>query len=211
MDTTLGGDRNHLHRRSSPAKVPVLGSGPASTTRPGGWKEPGAESLRQPGNLTSGRPTSVPVSGSRSEQRKGMARNPVAYAESKLGVHDVFGEVQQALDAFDGARRNLASRTGELRALRDNLTDLEATIASEERGANPDMSAAAFDRHLKARLHVHADHQRARSAVAAAHDELDRAEALEKIAEKRVDVLVARLHELAGLLNFYAARTPPAG
>lgn len=94
-----------------------------------------------------------------------------------------------------------------LRTAREELADFEADFATTVRAENPKISATAFDRMLKVLLQQNDDHREQRRQIIQLQNDLDLAESEVKSVDRQLDVIVARLHELAGLLQFYGARS----
>lgn len=136
-------------------------------------------------------------------------KNPVIYAEGTLGVHTVHAEAQGALSVLEQALTDAARHAAERRSLAEQVADREVVLTSDERAAQPDMSQAAFDRHIKAVLRRDPTLASLRHDLQGAQAQEDMASARVKAADATVRALSARMIELGGLLTFYAARIPP--
>lgn len=134
-----------------------------------------------------------------------MAGNPVQYAENVLGVHSVFDATKTALDGLTIHQRRLVELFAEKRALAEQYLQAEASLINSERGANPEMSQAAFDRHFKTTAALDDDLRDLRDQQHAVQNVIDSNEADLKVLEASLRMNVARMEELGGLLHFYAA------
>jgi hypothetical protein len=138
-----------------------------------------------------------------------MAPSPesraIAYAETRLKVHEVYLESCKALRLAEEGRALVTTLSHNKRVLQDAMTDVEMQLVSTERAAFPDMSQAAFDRHIKAVVHGDPDMTTLRLKLLEDQHQLDQADDSLHQAELTVRVLTARMEELSGLLNFYAA------
>lgn len=137
-----------------------------------------------------------------------VAGNPVVYAEHTLKVHAVYEKALEELDRYEVARGALVSAQSALRFAREELADHEADFTVICRGENPKLSATAFDRMLKVSLQQDSKHRDLRRHIAELQEEVDSAELDVKTLDRRLEVAVSRMNELAGLLTFYAARLP---
>lgn len=129
----------------------------------------------------------------------------VAYAEGSLNVHAVYTEAQESLEALGKHQRTATDLTDTKRRLMVALDDREMELVSTERAANPDMSQAAFDRHIKLVLAADSEMVDYRSQVLDLQFKLDEANASVAHTEAHIKILTARMNELGGLLTFYAA------
>lgn len=141
--------------------------------------------------------------------------NPVHYAETTLGVHRVYEEAQKSLTKLGEASSELADASAQRRSLGEMQTEKEAELISAERAANPEMSATAFDAHIRQMFRAHPDMRKIRYLVGEAQNRVDAATAALRVHEAAVRTHSARMTELGGLLSFYAAaksasRIPPA-
>jgi chromosome segregation ATPase len=134
---------------------------------------------------------------------------PVRYAEGVLGVHDVWDAVVQNQNDYEEAMQKHDELVAQVHTAEETIANLEADFTIEERAANPDMSATAFEKHIKSALQLDAEMQEWRRSLAAKKHERDKALTEVESYKSRVRVGIARLEELGGLLHFYAARTPP--
>lgn len=131
--------------------------------------------------------------------------NPVQYAEETLGVHGVWQECQDRLAAHDQAKALYLKALSGLRDTKAELADRERSIVSDERGNHPDMKPMAFKDHIKSVLDGDLYIKGYRKDLAGFESLRDEAEADMRHHELGVRALTARMHELAGLLDFYGA------
>lgn len=131
--------------------------------------------------------------------------NAVSYAEETLGVHKVWEEAQERLGLHSLAKSEYLEALKAIRSYESGMADRVATLVAEQRGLNPDMKVTAFREHMKA---VEADDEAMKvfhTSLALAKDERDEAEQEMRHHELGLRALTARMTELAGLLEFYAA------
>lgn len=132
-------------------------------------------------------------------------KNPVQYAEQTLGVHTVYDQASALLAEVDGARADVVRTAHELRRLREQLADREADLVTDERVSNPDMSATAFEKHLPVAKQRDPELKKLRAQLIATQYDHDGFEAVVKVLDRKLDVAGARMAELGGLLQFFAA------
>jgi len=134
-----------------------------------------------------------------------MSNKAVRYAEDILEVHEVFDKASSVLEDMDRLRANITKLVSEKRELADKILDREAVLTIEERGNNPQMSATAFESHIKtarrndAQLMIYRHQQR---EVQGGLDESDSSLAHLK---EVLETLRARMVELNGYLVYLAA------
>ena len=138
-----------------------------------------------------------------------MGDNPesraMAYAEQRLQVHDVYDETRSAHADLREAHKALIDHEQQAAGVVESMADREHVLVSAERAANADMSATAFKEHMKEVSQIDPDMKRLRGELASAHREADRAKQAIREAELLIRVGTARMEELGGLLQFYAA------
>jgi hypothetical protein len=128
-----------------------------------------------------------------------------AYAEGTLGVDRVYDSANAALEAMGTAKDRALLASTKRRRLDSNIADREADLASDERASNAELSATAFEKHIKAVFHADEELRDLRAQRDSLVAEYERAEADAEIARMTARVEAARLEELGGLLHFYAA------
>ena len=137
--------------------------------------------------------------------------NAVTYAESVLGVHVVHDEALQEYDGFVNAQRRLEQTNSVIRSVKDEIEDREAEVIAAEGPATAGLSATAAKAHMKSAIDADPQCRDLRSRL---HElEADRALHERDIAIHRmgVELRVARMLELGGLLQFYAAAKTAQG
>jgi hypothetical protein len=146
-----------------------------------------------------------------------MTGGPVRYAEDTLGVHRTDAAVTERLGELAAANAVASGLHHQKRQIAERLLLAEADIVADERAANPEMSQAAFDRHIKTALALSTRCQALRGEQIEVQHQIDLAENGVREIEFHVRHGIARLEELGGLLRFYAAArkhntsTPPQG
>lgn len=132
--------------------------------------------------------------------------NPVTYAEDTLGVHDVWTDAQRRLEQHAAAVAERAALTTAIRRLKVRITDREAELTSDLTAVHADVKTVT-ERNKLVKEGIQKDPQ-----VQDMKSELDDLEATRDMVsadiarhEQGCHVLAARMTELGGLLNFYAA------
>lgn len=125
------------------------------------------------------------------------------YAES-LGLNSVY---EAALEA----RRLIESRSAMLVDVRDKKRrneeeriNTEMEISERERAANPDLSMAAFERHLKVVFATDTTLRTIRDNLISLSGIIDQMEHEIDLLNTDIKIAVARLHELGGYFQFMA-------
>ena len=131
--------------------------------------------------------------------------NPVQYAEDVLNVHGVFDEAESVYIRYTTALDAHTDNVAAVRTLREGLADAEAEVSVRERAANPDQSVTAFEKHLKDVLRNDSEVRKIRHNLMEAQYAADQSEADIKRHDGKLKMLAARMEELGGLLNYFAA------
>lgn len=132
-------------------------------------------------------------------------QNPVEYAEGTLGVHQVWDEANDRLVAHEVVKdRYLASLSG-IRYVEQQIATREGEIVAEQRGEHPDMKIMEFKQHIAAVMATDEKAVELNTSLAEEKDIRDAAKADMQHHELGLQALTARMNELAGLLEFYAA------
>lgn len=134
-----------------------------------------------------------------------MADRAITYAEQNLHVHDVWDEAKEAQRDLREAQKAAVEYAQQKRTLIEAMNERTAQFTAAERGRLSDISATAFEQHLKTALQLDPALMRLRQEYSAAQSQHDLAEASVREAEFRCRMYAARMEELGGLLNFYAA------
>lgn len=129
----------------------------------------------------------------------------ITYAEGTLGVHDVYQEAKAALADLRHAQTALVEHLNSKRIVAEQLADREYELVSEERAKYHEMSATAFEPHMRKVKHEDPEMKRLRGDLSKIQYEIDTTEAAVREHEFTCKVKQARMEELGGLLNFYAA------
>lgn len=133
------------------------------------------------------------------------AKNPVEYAESVLDVHGVWNEAQERLAAHEEAKNAYLAALTSIRWTENQIATREAEIVAEERGTHPDMKITEFKQHVATVQATDETTVDFRGVLADQKAIRDEAEQGMKHHDLGVRALTARMNELAGLLDFYAA------
>lgn len=128
-----------------------------------------------------------------------------AHAEGYLGVERVYAAAKEACATMEAARHECHVISIQRKAVDGQITDREMQVIADERAASADMSATAFDRHIKVVLHNDAELRSLRDKRDVLALQYERASADADIAKIRAKVESSRMEELGGLLRFYAA------
>ena len=134
-------------------------------------------------------------------------KRAVAYAEETLDVHGAYDRANEAVATLEDNLKVVRKTGQRRRSVEEQMLDREMELSAGERALNPDLSQAAFDRHMKTVLHNDARMGDLRTTLAAHRSEHERAEHEAELSRIRARVECSRLEELNGLLQFYAART----
>ena len=141
--------------------------------------------------------TDVPLS----KQKK----NPVEYAEVELGVHEVWEQASHRLEQHEDAKDLYLTSLRQVRNIKADIRSAEMDLASDERGKFPEMKVTPFRDHMKAAYESDERLSSLRADLAAAESSRDEAKADMDHHSLGVHAMTARMHELAGLLQFYSA------
>ena len=138
-----------------------------------------------------------------------MTENPspevksIRYAES-LGLDTVYNEALTARNALEASQKHLLELRSRRRQLEDYKADREMEVAEAERAANPTMSQAQMDKHLKVAYSNDGDIRETRDELSTLAGEIDFVEyEIERI-HQDIKIAVARLNELGGYFQFMA-------
>lgn len=131
--------------------------------------------------------------------------NPVQYAEDHLGVHEVWKEAERRLIVHSDLTDQIKELNRRIRDAKDNLADREASIVADNGAAIVGMSKTAAKEHMKVVIDADPEIQRIRDQIATADAERAEADADLRHHDLGLKVLTARMQELGGLLEFYAA------
>ncbi len=135
-----------------------------------------------------------------------MAGNKaLEYAEKDLGVHTVHEEAHQLTNEAATLRQKIATLRRQKVDVEALYHDAEFNFISDLRGANQHMSQTAFDKHAKIEVHRDASLRTMRGSLANDAEQIERAEADLSTLKLRIEIAVARMHELGGYLNYLSA------
>lgn len=132
-------------------------------------------------------------------------KNPVTYAETELGVHEVYEAAHVARDTLDGYFSEVATKRDERRRIESAIEDREADLLIEEYSKHADMSVAAMERHMKSVKHRDEELRKLKPELASVISDIEGLEYDIRVAEADVRIAVARMTELGGYLTYLAA------
>lgn len=132
-------------------------------------------------------------------------KDPVTYAEVDLKVHDTFHDAWEVNEAHSAAVVRRVGHLTKLREVRDDIEHREHEIVTELRGKYMDASEAALSRTIKLAFKDDPHLQSLVRMERVIQGEVDGTDAEIDSLKSTLKLLTARLTELGGLLNFYAA------
>lgn len=134
-----------------------------------------------------------------------MAKNPVEYAEVELGVHSTWTDATARLDALQQALQTEHEAAQAIKQTKDKLADREREIVTQTRGGFHELSDTAWKTKLKELVHDDPASKELRDSLRSHEASHDQAGADVRYHTQGVQLYTARITELGGLLNFYAA------
>lgn len=132
-------------------------------------------------------------------------RKAVSYAETKLGVHDVYQEAITARDKLDECLTLLADLRDSKRTLEDTILDREMELSADERSKHADASDAWLGRHLKVVFRQDTFLMETRGTLNNISSDLEGKEYDRSMIEIDLKIAIARMLELNGYLQYLAA------
>lgn len=127
------------------------------------------------------------------------------YAEDELGVHQVWDDANAAHASLDEAMSKAVEHRARVRSLHEAVEDEEANLMARIAAEYSERTATERERLFRETRRTDKDLVRLRAVLLEAQSDLDIAEASVEGHKYRLRVLVARMHELGGLLELYAA------
>jgi uncharacterized coiled-coil DUF342 family protein len=134
--------------------------------------------------------------------------NPVEYAERVLEVHDIFVSTEQVLDEHARALDAMTSANRRIRDLEEDLrlAEIDTGIAAERAAdAREWKGIGQRSKFVKDFITSHPEVVNLRGEIESAKNRRDEAEADVRHLALVIGARTARMNELGGLLNFYAA------
>ncbi len=134
-----------------------------------------------------------------------MPNPALAYAETQLGVHNVFEEALGNRDSLDALLGDLDKAHDTKRTVQAAMSDREFELLTEERGKHHEMSATALDQHMKQvkwRDEKMKDYRLRLDLVAG---EIQGLEYDAEMLRITIRILTARMEELGGYLHYLGA------
>lgn len=130
-------------------------------------------------------------------------RKSLKYAED-LGLDTVYHEAVSARNLLEQKHKELLDHRARRRSVEQYKVDREMEVAERERAANPTMSQAQMDKHLKVAYSNEGDIREARDELSSLAGEIDFVEFEIDRIHQDIKIAVARLHELGGYFQFMA-------
>lgn len=131
--------------------------------------------------------------------------NAVDWAESSLGLSQLWKEIQTAQSNLDDLATHLDKAQDDKRMLAEAVTDREADLYLEERAKHAEQSATWLDKHMVAQKRKDPKLITLRRDYIAAQSTLSGLEYDWEVQKSQVKILTARMVQLGGYLNFLAA------
>jgi uncharacterized coiled-coil DUF342 family protein len=134
--------------------------------------------------------------------------NPVEYAERVLEVHDIFVSTEQVLDEHARALDAMTSANRRIRDLEEDLrlAEIDTGIAAERAAdAREWKGIGQRSKFVKDFITSYPEVVNLRGEIESAKNRRDEAEADVRHLALVIGARTARMNELGGLLNFYAA------
>lgn len=122
-----------------------------------------------------------------------------------LRVDEPWDEAQNRLGEYERASETYLAHGKSVRDTKTAMSDREAELIASERGANPEMKITEFNKHMKVVIEQDEAHSKLRAKLGALESDRALAKSTMDHHELGIKVCVARMHELGGLLEFYAA------
>lgn len=136
------------------------------------------------------------------------SRSPERYAETTLGVHTAYENVESLITTLHEQRKLHVQLAGTVRTLRLTQDEMEQNVTRTVRGLYPDLpSQAAVDRKVKEALADSEVYAGLKRDIVSRQNDADVLEVEVRNLELRVKASTARIGELDALLRFYAAHT----
>lgn len=129
----------------------------------------------------------------------------IPYAENTLGVHLVHQDAERLASEAAALRQKIVTLKHAKAGDEALYLDAEYDFISDLRGANKDMSQTAFDKLAKVEVHRHPALRSIRATLASDAERIERHEAELATMKLRIEIAVARMHELGGYLGYLAA------
>lgn len=133
------------------------------------------------------------------------ARKALDYAEQQLSVHSVYEEAVENRQKLDALLGDLDKAHDTKRGLQAAIEDRGYELLSVERGKHHDMSATALDQHMKQVRHRDEAMKQYRVQLDTVTGEIQGLEYDAEMLRIGIKILVARMEELGGYLQYLAA------
>lgn len=129
----------------------------------------------------------------------------IKYAENRLGVHEVYDTVEDAIKQLDSLLADLDKAQDSRRKLDDEYADREVEMIGEKRGMHPSMSDTRFKSEMRIWEREDPKLSELRSKLSEVRGEIQGLEYDAEILRHRIKAGSSRMEELGGYLNYLAA------
>ena len=127
------------------------------------------------------------------------------FAEKELGVNTAYQDALEAQTTYDEAMQKRDFVMGQIRTKRNFIADRETDVYQETVDANPGEKPTPLKEKVKTAVANDEQLRGLRAELANLQTEHDEAETAAESAKYKMRLYTARMEELAGLLQFYAA------
>lgn len=134
-----------------------------------------------------------------------QAAQAVRYAETRLGVQTTYEEALKGVTDLEESNAAVRSLHQTQRSLEQTLADREWEVTSNERAANADMSATAFEKYIKGVLQMDEQCRALRGQIGNVVGKKELQEDVSRQLEFLTKIRVARMNQIGGYLMYLAA------
>lgn len=131
--------------------------------------------------------------------------NPVTYAETVLGVHEVFKYAEVLHDELVNRQLELEEAQKLKRQMADGVEQAEIALIIQKRGENSELSQTAFEKRIKEWMFQDKIVQQTRRHLSDSTSKVEYQEHLVRAVELKLKIQIARMNELGGYLQYLAA------
>lgn len=133
------------------------------------------------------------------------AERAIRYAENKLGVHEVWENLQKYLQDLDETLADLDKAQDRRRQLDESYADREVELIGEKRGVHPSMSDTRFKSEMKIWEREDSKLSDLRVGLNSVRSQIQGLEYDLEMVKARIKANSSRMEELGGYLNYLAA------
>jgi hypothetical protein len=134
-----------------------------------------------------------------------MSSDARLYAETKLGVHQVYEKAKELADKLDDELTRLDKAQDDRRKLEDDYADREVELTNEKRGIHPNMTDTRFKSEWRGWERSDEKLRTIRRELNIAKSVIQGCEIEIEMYRIRIKIEAARMTELGGYLNYLAA------